>query len=527
MTDTQSDYERQRQENIARNNALLRELALQDLGSSLVEAAAQSRASSKRMSPVAATRSHKKTRSTRSLQRATAAEKTVLPLRHSARLAGLKPGADAESDPLIKAEKEYAAEAQARYEKSRARVAGDIKFEDISPEQVSSLWTFDDDDGRFKRDDEDTIHVEAAETPKLAKDIVQLRKDMSGMKLYNRFVPNDIKITPERVYHIEFHPSAAKRIVLAADKIGHLGVWDVDSAKTTTNDDDEEEEQPQLYLYKVHARTVSHFTFAPGVHDKVYTASYDGSIRCVDFKSGLSTEVYYGGDDDAVSEIHFANPNVVYFSTLFGEVGRKDLRSKDDVEKYRMHEKKIGGMSLHPRAPHLCATASLDRTMKLWDFRHIRKRYDDLGGQQPDFLGEYTSRLSVSCAAWNTQGGLVCNGYDDTINVFDLKDAASWGKMHIFEDGLKPSATIRHNCQTGKWVTILRSQWQDDPRDNVQKFVIGNMKRFMDIFTADGVQLARLGDDELITAVPAACKLHPSKNWIVGATASAKVCLFE
>ncbi|KAK9240804.1 WD40-repeat-containing domain protein [Lipomyces kononenkoae] len=500
MADTDgslSEYERQRRANIERNEALIRELELAGLSAELgpVTTSASKRQPAHKPRPPA-----KKAKVPKK-------EESPAPRRTSARLAGLQ----AESElARVKAEEDYVA-VQEKAKAERQRVGGDIKFEDLASDALAKLWTFD--------EDIDTQNEEKV----IAGDIVQLRKDLSGLELFEKFEPNDIKITPERIYPIGFHPSVSKRLVLAGDKIGHLGVWDVDQVVS-----EDDEEYPQLYLFKVHARTISSFNFAPSVSEKVYTSSYDGSIRSVDFTTGISSEIYYGtlsGEPDAVSEIHFADQNLLYFSTLDGEVGRLDLRTPKDIIKYRLHEKKIGGFSLHPSAPHLCATASLDRSMKLWDFRKIKHaRSHEL---QAKCLATYESRLSISCTSWNSDGGIVCNGYDDTINIFNLKDSAAWSESFTGPDELKPSRTIRHNCQTGRWVTILRAHWQQNPLDQVQKFVIGNMNRFMDVYTADGIQLARLGDANLVSAVPAACQFHPTKNWIVGGTASGKVCLYS
>jgi hypothetical protein len=51
------------------------------------------------------------------------------------------------------------------------------------------------------------------------------------------------------------------------------------------------------------------------------------------------------------------------------------------------------------------------------------------------------------------------------------------------------------------------------------------MNRFVDIYSASGDQLAQLGG-EGITAVPAVAVFHRSQNWVVGGTASGKVCLW-
>jgi hypothetical protein len=71
----------------------------------------------------------------------------------------------------------------------------------------------------------------------------------------------------------------------------------------------------------------------------------------------------------------------------------------------------------------------------------------------------------------------------------------------------------------------LRPQWQRHPQDHVQKLCIGNMNRFVDVYSADGTQLAQLGG-EGITAVPAVAVFHPTKNWVAAGTASGKLCLW-
>ena len=51
------------------------------------------------------------------------------------------------------------------------------------------------------------------------------------------------------------------------------------------------------------------------------------------------------------------------------------------------------------------------------------------------------------------------------------------------------------------------------------------MNRFVDIYTANGDQLAQLGGDN-ISAVPAVAQFHPTKDWIAAGTASGKLCLW-
>ena len=71
----------------------------------------------------------------------------------------------------------------------------------------------------------------------------------------------------------------------------------------------------------------------------------------------------------------------------------------------------------------------------------------------------------------------------------------------------------------------MRPQWQLAPRDHVQRLCIGNMNRFVDIYTSKGEQLAQLGG-EGITAVPAVAVFHQSEDWVAAGTASGKLCLW-
>jgi WD40 repeat protein len=164
-------------------------------------------------------------------------------------------------------------------------------------------------------------------------------------------------------------------------------------------------------------------------------------------------------DDDAPLsglEISKDNPNMLYFSTLNGQFGIYDMRTPSEkaagLEVFQLSDKKIGGFSLHPLQPHLVATASLDRTLKIWDLRKITGKGDD---RLPALVGEHESRLSVSHAAWSSAGHIATASYDDTIKIHDFSKSAAWGVgSSLTEAEMKPSAVIPHNNQTGRWVTM-------------------------------------------------------------------------
>jgi WD40 repeat protein len=314
-----------------------------------------------------------------------------------------------------------------------------------------------------------------------------------------------------------------------------MGIFDASQTppEVKAEDDDDEEDgadaaEPAITALKIHARTITSFVFPPD-GNALYSGSYDSSIRKFDFQKGVAVEVFAPESlemDLPISSIAMPHnsPNILCFSTLEGSFGRHDIRTpSSQINLFQLTDKKIGGFSLHPLHPHLLATASLDRLLGIWDLRHITGKAD---ARIPDLLGEHQSRLSVSHASWSAAGHVATASYDDTIKIHSFLDAGSFKVGDkLDEQAMEPTAIIKHNNQTGRWVTILKPQWQERPEDGIQKFAIGNMNRFVDVYASDGEQLAQLGG-EGITAVPAVAQFHPTKDWVAGGTASGKLCLW-
>ncbi|KAM3413788.1 hypothetical protein BST61_g10472 [Cercospora zeina] len=519
-----SEYERARQEKIAKNQALLQQLQFDaqqaGLGPKKAKAKPASTAGTKRKREV------KKE------------IKEEGPRRTSSRLKGIV----ADSEVARQKEEEEAQAFQQQQIAKRQRVSDDIDLKEAIVNGVnwnrSGNWlslvgpanpgerTFDAQDVKNTSD----------------KELKALRERMSGLRLWEGAEPNRIKITPERIYALGFHPTPDKALVFAGDKTGSLGLFDAsqtspEKIKQEADDADEdgdevnEEVEPAITTFKIHTRTISAFQFSPHDQNALYSASYDSSIRKLDLGKASAVEVYAPEDrseDLPVSgvQIAHADPNVLHFTTLNGQYGMKDLRTPahQTIELLQLSEKKIGGFSLHPAHPHLLATASLDRTLKLWDLRKITGKGDN---RLPHLIGEHLSKLSVSHAAFNSAGQVATASYDDTVKIYDFSSSGDWKSGHeLDETEMNPATIVPHNNQTGRWVTILRAQWQLQPQDGIQRFVIGNMNRFVDIYTGDGKQLAQLGGGN-ITAVPAVAQFHPSMDWVGAGTASGKLCLWQ
>lgn len=180
-----SEYEQKRQENIARNQALLRSLELEAAQAGLAPtakgpAAGKPKAKSKK-TPV------KKIK-----------QEEALPRRTSSRLRGIE--ADSETAKR-KAEEEHEARKEADKAK-RQRISDAYNFKDIVV--AGKEWDMN---GNFLSivgpakpyertfDDEDV-------TETTDKELKALREKMSGLELWPEFEPNELKITPERIVRV-------------------------------------------------------------------------------------------------------------------------------------------------------------------------------------------------------------------------------------------------------------------------------------------------------------------------------------
>lgn len=451
-----SEYEQQRQANIAQRDKLLKQLAL-DAGQAGLGPAKQTPKSANRGRPA-----HKKEPVKRVI-------KDVGPRRTSSRLQGLT--ADSEVAKR-KAEDEYVAVQEAARAK-RQRYSGELHLGDVvvagKDWDKSENFLVDVVSRSANTYDRTFGDNEVRETTD--KELRSLREQMSGLELYDGFEPNRIKITPERIYSLSFHPTSDNPLVFAGDKKGNLGIFD--ASQTSPNvkrgngvkkeedmeDDDEEQDDPDpaITSFHCHTRTISSFQFSHANPSHLYTSSYDSSLRLLDLTKSKSTEIYAPSDssvDEPLSgvEIDRTAPHMLYFSRLDGHVGRTDTRAPNTTDIFQLSEKKIGGFTLNPANPHFIATASLDRYMRIWD---LRKLSGKVGRQLPALIGEHESRLSVSHAAFNSAGQVATASYDDTVKIHTFEDMGSYSAGHkMSEKEMEPSAIVRHNNQTGRWVTM-------------------------------------------------------------------------
>ncbi|KAH3672178.1 hypothetical protein WICMUC_004407 [Wickerhamomyces mucosus] len=510
---TLSEFEKQRQANIERNKKLLNSLNLNNISGEISKSIFKVQKNQEQAKRVKKEKKLAKPK----------VEKVSIPTRRSRRLAGVSIDGDDEKRKLFDAEQERINREKAEFESlKKVRINGDLSLIDLVKEEGEGELSAEKIQLLLKNSKSFSVgdyYEMIAKKENSSKDVKELREEFSNKVLYDQWVPNQLKLTKERMSYITFHPSNTEKIVIGGDISGHFGIFNAGN-----------QEDIDITNFKLHGNNISKIEFDMKDLTKVYTASYDGSIRLIDLEKFKSEQFFINSFDSGFSDIQIYDNSLTYVNKN-GKFGRLDLRTgKPSHDVLRLSNKKIGGFTINPNNSNLVATGSLDRSLKVWDTRYIKKcdwtDWDDDLKTCANLLS-YDSRLSVSNVDWNNSNDLVCNGYDDTVNIFNLTDSQLSYNSKLKEiPKLDPQKTIKHNCQTGRWCSILKARWQKFPRDTHEKFIIGNMTKAFDIYDNKGHQLAHL-KDPLMTNVPAVCNLHPTENWICGGGASGKVYLFS
>lgn len=337
-------------------------------------------------------------------------------------------------------------------------------------------------------------------------DVVSYKKAMQSLEITEGHVA---KLVPHRIFSMAFHPAKYKTLVLAGDKWGNLGIWDVDSSK---GDDG-------VYLFEPHSRPINCISFEPGNYGKLYSCSYDGTLRCGDFRAATFQEVYSFDDDDYSRFMYFAfgspSSSTILAATDSGYVMVVDTRTNSKTiaeQSYGLHDKVIKCIDVHPLNRNLFLTSSTDGSVAFWDIRNIKNMKSKLSSLQ---------RTRVTSSAYFsplTGSQVLVTSMDDYVTINDV-DASG-----IVSTTAK--CCFRHDNQVGRWLTSFRATW--DPK--FEKYaVVGSMRRprQIDIFSSELKSNALMHlTHENLNSVNSLNVLHPSVNMLAGGNSSGKVYLW-
>lgn len=344
------------------------------------------------------------------------------------------------------------------------------------------------------------------------------------------------KVVPERIYSVATHPSKTKLVVAAGDKNGYVGLWDVDGTSDNANARD------GVHLFRYHTRPVNALEWSSG--GGLLSSSYDGTVRYFDLEKESVEQVFgtdENEDDHYYTQYLCLDPRAnqrgqaFFLSTSMGSVMHVDRRTggKKGGAGVTFHAlcsdegKKLNSVSLH-RDGYCLATAGLDRTVKFWDIRKFGSSSNKSSATEykSAFLGEHNNKLSVNSALFSPSGEyLVTVNQASTLNTYKNAHLQPGGKKKGAI--VQPEHVIRHNNNTGRWLTTFIAQWHPE----VDIFCVGSMEkpRAMDVFDgATGDHLRAISGDAL-TAVASRCCFHAStdKLILVGGNSSGRVTVIR
>ncbi|KAG9126592.1 hypothetical protein FRC07_002866 [Ceratobasidium sp. 392] len=317
------------------------------------------------------------------------------------------------------------------------------------------------------------LNAEEAKIERAREDLVEELKKL--------VVTSRARVCKERIYSVAYHPIVTKDVVLFGDKSGTLGIWDARAVPDEHEEDEEESrdtaEGGQYWRLQPHwpqtsKSSISAIKIDPRDGHTVFTTSYDGTMRSTSFVTGVSTELM-ATEEHLLSSFDLSQDGrELWISDSGGGIQHVDIRERSLTRRWQLTEKeKIGCVSINPAVSHLLLTASNNRTLRMWDSRYLKKvdvsavteGSDDEDDRAPESTWEelqhYLDTKNGPRCLWGRR--IVSTSYDNTLRIWDIRPNAlkADGPLKSF----RPAHEINHNCQTGRWVTILKARWSDNP----------------------------------------------------------------
>lgn len=174
---------------------------------------------------------------------------------------------------------------------------------------------------------------------------------------YSKLICTDVaKLVEHRITSTFIHPSEGKLIIAAGDKSGNVGIW---NATNGFNSEELLDNERDIYYYTPHVSNVTNLFCSLKSPDKLYSASYDGTIRYLNlermsFSLGFSVLEEYEHQGIYCTDVAFLESSTdattgmcgcAYIAKSNGEVSAIDMRASRDQYSWSLNAHK-GAVSL-------------------------------------------------------------------------------------------------------------------------------------------------------------------------------------
>ncbi|XP_014872136.1 WD repeat-containing protein 76 [Poecilia latipinna] len=331
---------------------------------------------------------------------------------------------------------------------------------------------------------------------------LDLKEYISALKSLKMREDDVVKVVKDRIFSAAFHPCSSSLLLAAGDKWGKIGLWNMGAE---WGDDG-------VLLFEPHSRPVGSMAFSRCHPNQLLSASYDGSLRCMDVEKAVFDDVY--DIDDGLKTFAFMSHDcsTLLVGNWFGEVAIVDRRTPGNSHEslHSLNTKAVRCVDVHPLQMQYFVAAE-SRTVGIYDCRYLKtqsKAVAHLNGHALTITSAYFSpctgnRVLTSCL-------------DNHIRIYDTSSLTA-------ETPLIKS--ISHDMQTGRWLSKLSAVW--DPKQE-DCFVVGSMKRprRVEVFHESGRLLHSFMDENLGTVLSVTA-FHPTRNALLGGNSSGRMHVFH
>ncbi|XP_060611414.2 WD repeat-containing protein 76 [Anolis sagrei] len=311
------------------------------------------------------------------------------------------------------------------------------------------------------------------------------------------------KVVRDRIYSVAVHPSESKTLVAAGDKWGQIGLWDLDCGS-----------EDGIHTFVTHSRPVGCIYFSPSNPAHLLSLSHDGTIRCGDVTRETFEEVYRN-EEYSLSSFDFlaSDASTLLVGMWDGKVAVVDRRTPGSSSELSADfDSLTRTVHVHPVNRHYFISAGA-RNVGIYDVRHLKT----LGSKPVVSLAGHTKSVASAYFSPVTGNRVLTTCADDTLRIFGTKCLSSLAPV---------LTTIRHNNNTGRWLTRFRAVW-DPKRDDC--FVVGSMSRPRQIeaFSASGERLQAFLSEDYLGSVCSINAWHPSRYILAGGNSSGRLHVFK
>ncbi|XP_042659771.1 WD repeat-containing protein 76 [Tyto alba] len=341
--------------------------------------------------------------------------------------------------------------------------------------------------------------MKAGDTEKCTCDMKRYRDSLSSMVLSE---DNVKKVVKYRVCSMAIHPSESLLFVAAGDKSGQIGLWNVDCKS---------DEGARVFV--PHNYPVSCMHFSPFNPAHLLSLSND-SLRCGDVTRAVFDEICR--NEESMSSFDFLedNASTAIVGHWGGDVAVVDRRTPGTSSELSadIGFKRTRTVHVHPvNKQYFMAAGLVD--VCIYDVRYLKSK----GNKPVSALKGHTKSVASAYFSPVTGSRVVTVCADDKLRVYDTSSLPS---------AVGALSTVRHNNNTGRWLTRFRAVW--DPKQE-DCFVVGSMARprQIEVFRDTGKLLHSFQNLDCLGSVCSINVVHPSKNILVGGNSSGRLHVFR